>query len=339
MKRRNDLPKSPFSTGLSGSAKEVELRIKTILKGKGKRPAIALMAVVALGIALSGVVVACYPSASSDALAAETLQAAYETDYGARVYWGSEEPEELQTGDIRLDAMELLGETDLGDSTGALYTVTKSIYGQQNGEVRWVTMEPAMEVLVWPDSGESAQLLTPNFNTQGLTPEQIICQTAWGLTAWEVSLWREGHDQPLGIGTEVSHIMEPADGQEDIQVFGEEYAAPIYQEGDCYELHCWPDLTVNCYHTKEADRCHANHITCENPDLVTPRGIHVGSAREEVQEAYPEANNEPFWDWEGDYLCYRPGGGDFGPAVLFLFQVRGEVYDTVQAIFLVNMVD
>lgn len=337
MKHRNDIPQSPLSTGLSGSAREVELRVRNIHTGRRKRPAFLLMVVVVLVIALSGTVVALDFSQEGDDGARETLAASYGESYGSRVYWADEAPEQPQTGDTRLESMELLGRAELEEGSGSLYAVGKSIYGQQNGTLQWVTMETGVEVLLWPRDGGEAQVITPNFYIQGLTPEQVIRQTVWGLLSWEVSLWQDGIDIPLGIGSQISHIKP--DGQEVIEVMGAGYGAPIYQEGDWYELHMWPDLTVNCYHSKANDRCSANHISCEDPDLVTPRGIHVGSTREEVWAAYPEANNEPFWDWQGDYLCYQPWDSDFGPAILFVFQAGGEVYDTVQAIFLVNMVD
>ena len=322
MNHRNDIPQSPLSTGLSGSAREEELRVRNIHTGRRKRPALILMVVVVLVIALSGMVVAFSTGETGDARAKEALAVSYSQSYGSRVYWVHQEPAQPQIGDIRLESMERLGETRLEGSEAALYTVTKSVYGQQAGTLQWVTMEPGLEVLLWPGSQQEAQVLTPNFPTQGLETEQIIRQTVWGLLSWEVSLWQEGMDRPLGIGTEVSHIKP--DGQEVIEAMGAGYGAPIYQEGDWYELHMWPDLTVNCYHTRADDRCHANH---------------VGSTRAEVQAAYPEANNAPFWDWQGDYLCFRPWNSDFGPAILFVFQARGEVYDTVQAIFLVNMAD
>ena len=65
----------------------------------------------------------------------------------------------------------------------------------------------------------------------------------------------------------------------------------------------------------------------------------MGSTREQVKAAYPEARDDPYWDWEGDYLWYQPGGGEFGPAIVFLFQLKGVVSDEVQAMVLVNMVD
>ena len=273
----------------------------------------------------------------ANAKAKESLLLFYDQLYSTQVYWEEQEPKLPQVGDVRLESLELLGESELEGCKASLYTVSKSILGQQEGVLQWVTMEPSVEVLIWAEDGGTAEILTPNFSIEGLSPEQIIQQTVLGLLSWEVSLWRESHDCPIGIGTEVSHIMESSDGQEMIEIRGEEYAAPIYQDGDWYELHCWESLTVNCYHMQAEERCSARHITCTHPDLYTPRGIHVGSTREDVQAAYPEASNEPFWDWQGGYLCYQPWEGDFGPAILFVFQVKGQVYDTVQAIFLVNM--
>lgn len=55
------LPRTPFATSLSGSAKETELRIKSILHGPKKRPPFWMMALTALTILLCGSLVSCQP--------------------------------------------------------------------------------------------------------------------------------------------------------------------------------------------------------------------------------------------------------------------------------------
>ena len=340
---KSKFPISPFSTGLSGSAKEVKVRIQNILRGKRKRPAAILMAGIVAVIATCGMTVFGYSGHQNAAW--ETVDRAlflrcYEANYG-QVYWAEDQPREPQEGDLRLDQVTYLGEAQLGDAIGAAYEVETSWYHKQAGVLHWSAAAPGIEVLRWTQDGTFLEDLgTPNFSTRGLTVEQIIRQVEWNLLDWEASLWREGHDQPIGIGTEVSHIMEVSDGEETIDVLGDEYAAPLYAAGDYYEIHSWADLlTVNCYHSQVGDRCSANHITCLHPDLYTPQGIHVGSTRDQVKGAYPEVRDDPYWQWEGDYLWYQPGGGEFGPAILFLFQVNGVVSDEVQAIVLVNMVN
>ena len=47
MKKTENMPRTPFSTALSGSAKETELRIRSIFQWKKKRPPVWLMALTA----------------------------------------------------------------------------------------------------------------------------------------------------------------------------------------------------------------------------------------------------------------------------------------------------
>lgn len=343
---KTDRPYSPFSTDLSSSAKLIEGRVKNILRGEHRRPAIWIMAAMILLIAGSGMIVHCFSGSVENQIREpeeDIFLSYYSQDYGVPVYTQANQPEQAQESDVRLEQVRFLGTADLGDTLGAAYEVTKSMYGQQNDSSGWVTMEPGIEVLTWTHGGAFIEVLgAPNFPTDGLTIEQVIQQVAWGLLDWEVSLWREGYGRPIGIGTDVTQFEGFPDETWGTTVL-EDYAAPIYRPGDHYVIQGLGDnLVVNSYYEAADNRYSANHITCLRPDLRTTRGIHVGSSRESVREAYPEIREDPFWDWgEGDYLWYAPWNmpGDLGPAVLFLFQLQGNVSEEVQAIVLVNMVN
>lgn len=56
---KHHIPRSPFATRLSGSAKEMELRIHNIAQGPKKRPPIPFMVLAALAILLCGNLVSC----------------------------------------------------------------------------------------------------------------------------------------------------------------------------------------------------------------------------------------------------------------------------------------
>ncbi len=107
--------------------------------------------------------------------AKEALADSYRETYGTRVYWAGAEPDQPQVGDIRLDSLELLGE--VGDTSGAVYLVTASVCAMEKEACRWLAMEPCTEVILWAETGEAAQVFTPQFLTQGMEPEQIIRQT------------------------------------------------------------------------------------------------------------------------------------------------------------------
>ncbi len=66
------MPRTPFSTGLSGSAKETEIRIRNIFSGPKKRPPVLLMALIALLILLCGNLVAFRPWPAEPILVMET---------------------------------------------------------------------------------------------------------------------------------------------------------------------------------------------------------------------------------------------------------------------------
>ena len=56
------IPDSPFSTRLSDSAKETELRLRNIFQWKKKRPPVVAMILAALAALFCGGLVSCQPS-------------------------------------------------------------------------------------------------------------------------------------------------------------------------------------------------------------------------------------------------------------------------------------
>lgn len=73
MKRLSQtLPRSPFATHLSGSAKETELRIRNIFQWKKKRPPLWLMVLVGAVILLCGSLVSCQSQAQNVSLSMDT---------------------------------------------------------------------------------------------------------------------------------------------------------------------------------------------------------------------------------------------------------------------------
>ena len=73
------IPRSPFATRLSGSARETELRILNIFQGPKKRPPVLIMLLVALAILSCGWLVSCQPREEqpSDSASASGQSTAY----------------------------------------------------------------------------------------------------------------------------------------------------------------------------------------------------------------------------------------------------------------------
>ena len=58
---KHSIPRSPFATRLSGSARETEIRIRNIFQGPKKRPPVPMMLLTALVILSCGWLVSCQP--------------------------------------------------------------------------------------------------------------------------------------------------------------------------------------------------------------------------------------------------------------------------------------
>ena len=95
--KRSSLPRSPFSTPLSGSAREAEERIRNILQYQKKRPPIPFfLAACALALLCGGLVSCESPNApSSDPADASSQQAAYSLDARTQELVQALTPEDL----------------------------------------------------------------------------------------------------------------------------------------------------------------------------------------------------------------------------------------------------
>ncbi len=75
----NKMPRTPFSTPLSGSAKETEIRLRNIFSGPKKRPPIPLIVLIAAAVLLCGNIVSCQQRPMEPSLVMETQ---YYDSYG-----------------------------------------------------------------------------------------------------------------------------------------------------------------------------------------------------------------------------------------------------------------
>ena len=60
------LPRSPFTTPFSPTAKEMGLRLRSLFQWKKKRPPLAVLGLVCAGVVLSGSLVSCQTAAVDD---------------------------------------------------------------------------------------------------------------------------------------------------------------------------------------------------------------------------------------------------------------------------------
>lgn len=361
------IPRTPFSTGLSRSARETEIRIRNIMSGPKRRPPLPLLILMFSIAIFCGNIVSCQmkepadPDSSSVSSSsssqgdpadsgseAQTQRAKemvadhYQKEYPYPVYLAENAPEEPQENDRRLDSVSLLAEHTLDGQRYGLYEVQHSSYycSQQTGPMEWhPTDSPTLFLLRLEDSGEPAEVLSsPNFYTGGLDPQDIIRQIVWQLLDLEVCLFRDGYSTPIGPGnwTELFPEFEP-----EISIFQE--GEPIYQPGDYWDN--WSidgggdagGVSALRYYNAAEGSWSVNRLETGRTDMVTPRGIRVGATRDEVLAAYPGLlSDEKDWSWAypDDYLCYCADENGFGPHLYFFF-----VDDVVYMIQMVNMFD
>lgn len=253
------------------------------------------------------------------------------------VYFAFEQPDAPQEDDLRIDTMVHLGEYPFDEMIGVACQVNRSSYSVRGGRPDWQPWQPM--ILVFGRSAHTGIYErvygAADFDTVGMSVENIIVCTVYHLTNIEAALWRDGFPAPAGIGSELGFLYPNESAETEILEGWE----PIYAGGDDWRQIRVSGLAALCYHSAANDRVSIYRLDTTKKDVCTHRGIRVGSTREEVLAAYPELNDTPYSYGAdsfptSDYLWYGDAETGFGPALLFFFEG-----DSVSAIRLDNCFD
>lgn len=353
-------PRTPFATSLSRSARETELRIRSIMSGPKPRPPLPFLALMFAVCIFCGNLVSCHvredaspdasqPPASSqpapegpdastrlNEMVLDYLRAAY----SAPAYLASDAPEQPREGDIRLDSAVLLGTDTLDEELFGLYQIDRSQYSQRMGQLEWAQYSP--EYLIF--RMETAEipfesLVRFDYYQEGMAPGDAIRQAVWGLMDLEVCLFRDGFSTPIGPG----NWVDPMFSGFEPEVAVHEDWDPIYWPGDYWEE--WSidgggdagGVSALRYYSAELGSFFLNRLETGRTDMYTPRGIRVGSTREEVLAAYPGLlSDEKNWQWAypDDYLWYCSNESGLGPCLYFFF--ADDVVSMIQMVDMFN---
>lgn len=251
-----------------------------------------------------------------------------------RTYYLGEEPGEPQVKDRRIDGVYYSGEERTYETTGVAFRVEYSSYndwGSLYPGPFWMEDQSHIYVILGKDAdGQFYEVRGDIIPSGDKSINQLIQEVSYDLLDLEVSLWREGYPWPAGPGSEISFFRDGYDGEPKVEVL--EGWEPVYWPGAYWTQQNWDGFTARCYHVGEEpgqedpDAYSVYAIDTTRDDLKTYRGIHVGSTREEVLEAYPELYDTPYWhddapDFPGDdYLWYCDNAEGWGAALLFFFE-------------------
>ncbi|WP_251315961.1 hypothetical protein [Flintibacter muris] len=351
---KQNMPYTPFSTHLSRSAREMEIRLRNIMSGPKKRPPLPFLILIFSVCIFCGNIVSCQfrdetppdtsePASSQqegpgfDAQLNEMVLDYFQSEYNTTAYLAENTPETPQEGDTRLDSAVLLGTDTLDEKLFGLYQIGRSQYSQRMGQLEWQQYSPTY--LVFPMDTAEVPIAPPicfNYYQEGMAPGDAIRQAVWGLKDLEVCLFRDGFSTPNGPGNWVDSMFQDFEPE----IIVHEDWDPIYWPGDYWEE--WSvdnggdtgEVSAIRYYNAAENSRYLQRLETSRTDMYTPRGIRVGSTREEVLAAYPGMLfDEKNWQWAypDDYLWYCANEDGLGPCLYFFFA------DDV--VYMIQMVD
>ncbi len=258
------------------------------------------------------------------------------TEDGSSVYFASDEPDEPQERDFRIDSLVYAGETNLQETVGVAYEIKYSLY--------WLTRSSrdAEGVYGWHQNTSSYVILSrsgygnrwdrvlgisyePDSNKK---IEDIILEVAYGI--WDIDMSVKFDDHPCFVGPGSVYI--PLEEEPSIEIL-KEYE-PIYAEGDYWLQLNYEGLTVWCCHNAADGTNRVYNIETVRTDVATYHGIRIGMGRDKVLSAYLAINDTQYWDYEGDYLWHCKDEEGYGASLIFWFQD-----DIVTKIEIINIFD
>ncbi len=258
-----------------------------------------------------------------------------------RTYLAGENVDSPQEKDQRIDTISFAGEESTGETTGVAFLVKCSYYNTWHPEdtiPSWRENETGLYVILGRDAnGQYYEVRGTRNIDENEDISEAILEVSYDLMDIDVALWREGYSSPVGPGSEINIFCEENDGAPTVKIL--EGWEPIYQPGDYWSEQSWDGFSAITYCNENTAETDANTyqvytIDTTRTDLYTDRGIHVGSTREEVLEAYPDIFDTHYWhdediDFPGsDYLWYCDDPEGFGAAILFFFS--GDVVSQIR---------
>ncbi len=248
------------------------------------------------------------------------------------VYTVTDQPDEPQEGDVRIDSIIYAGEAPLYETIGVAYEIRYSRYyffmkdDNDEGSYSWNADQPYYVVLQRSGYDDSWYgVLGFGYVRQGKEVKDVIQEVAYNLMDIEVSLNLDGYPQLVGPGSTSDF-------------FNEEFERDIleghdaYYEGDYWLRLSYKDFTAICYYNEQEDVVKTGSIETTRIDVATHRGLRIGMTRAEVLSAYPTIYDSQYWGYEGDYLWYCNNDEGWGAALLFWFED-----DVVAKLQLINM--
>lgn len=259
-------------------------------------------------------------------------------NWGAPVFFAENPPLSVPDGAMRIDGTAFAGISPLYEAQGVAYDIETSRY--ENGA--WTIQAPTQVVLRLGMDERFDTVLgqgEPSENT-----DSAILEQTYQLVDGDAALWRLGYPTPSGPGSSGIRFLDDLP-------YGSIPAKGPFPAGDGYGWYRleWDGFAALCRANGDSvpldqpDDYSIAALTTTRTDLVTTRGIGIGSTQAQVEAAYgDQLYATPYWDGSGDdftpesdrtgdclWYCRRSDG--WGAAILFYF-----TDDAVSCITLLN---